>query len=330
MAIPAPSDIAVTPTAAMLVPPMAAEPLLTALANLNYLWQFHRPPLLDVCPTGTVSRNVYVVPVKPSQDTLTYTFQNRLKPDTTSTATIAVDYCTAYSGGGTTWHNLYSDTVGTTAAALLTHTDTAALPRTAVALRFTYTAGAGVLVPHHILVQPTPSTATTGIQTSGFVPFDNGILSLTGAPIHTEFLNRCKLSTLAVLRDRWQCALSFVQCESGVPAKSPAAALGLLALPTVRMFLPMAGDTATIQLQALATVTGGATAALVQVRQVGGVVNEVAQLDADGTIQTASLTLHPQQAGTLDAYADIEIAAASESSYRTDVRAVMGWWRPTE
>ena len=332
MAMTTPTDIQITPQAAMLVPTMGAEPILTALENLNYLWQWHRPPFVDVCPTGDSSRNAYVIPIKdkPSADGLTYTFEHRVMPDTTSTCTITVDYCTTYSGGTTTWHNIYTVTVGTVATGLLTQTDTGVIPANAKALRVQYGAAVGTVMVHHILVYPSPSNASAGIQHSGFVPFDDGVLTLTGSPIHTEFLNRIKLSTLSILRDRYQCCLSFLQPETGTPPFSPSVGpFGMSALPTVRCFLPYAGQTATLHLVGLGTVTGGTGYGVVQVRQVGGAKNESILFTSDGVVREGDLTLHPQNYGKIDAFVDLEIAAQSPT-YRTDLRAMFGWWRPTE
>jgi len=327
MAITTPAGIQITSTSGLMLPTMGKQPLQRALENLNYLWKFHRPPLVDVCLNPSTTRDYFVIPIMPSADGLDYTAVHRLMPTNTTTCNITIDYCTAYTGGGTTWHNLLNINPATTAATLLTRSDTITIPSTAVALRIYYDPAAGTIFPHHLLVYPSPGDAVAGIKAgSGFVPFDDGLLNgATGAPVHTEHLNRCKLSTLAVLRDRRQNCLSMVQRDSSDPlAKRTVESWG--GLPVVRAFFPFQGDTVTIDLRVLADVSAGGTAGLIRVSQVGG---QAVTFAANGAIQSDTLTLTLQGDGPLK-YADIEIACKATTGHTTKPRAIMGFWRPTD
>ena len=316
---------------------MAARPLQTALENLNYLWKWHRPALVDVCPTWSSVRGYYVMPVTPSVDGLPYTLETRLWTLDALGASITVEYTTAYTGLTTTWHNLYTVTPATTANALLTHVQTGiVVPRLAVALRWTLDGAGAGNYPQHLLVYPSPGDAVVGIQTSGFISFDDGLLALVGgAAVNTEYLNRCKVSSLALLVDRRQQALSFLATETGTP---PVSLTGngldgqFQDLPAARVYFPGQGPTASIAISVLAGVSGGATTDMVRVHQLGGGVNaQDLMFPADGAIHTATLQLAVQQgdSGTpLDRYADLAVGVRTIGSNTTYVRAVSGYWTP--
>jgi len=318
------------------VPPMAAQPLKTALENLNYLWKWHRPPLVDLCPTRNVAADrgfVAHIPIRPSADGLSYTFETRILPFATSTCTVKIEYCTTYAGAGTTWTNLATTAgIATTAHTHLTHTDASlTIPAAAVALRLTVTAaGSGYLRVDHFLVYPTPVAPVAGIASgSGFVPFDDGLLGAAGAPIHTELINRCKLSAVAVTRDRWQMAVSFVQQAESTVAYPCSGSTTWTALPPMRVYLP--GQTnGHLYLHVLATVDAGATADLVRIRQIGVAGGLAATFNADETLDANGFDVFVQRPGELGAYVDLEIACRNTAGNTTSLRTVVGFWRPND
>lgn len=323
--------VQVTPAGGLIVPAMAATPLQTALENVNYLWKWHRPPLVDVCPTtpGTAGRGTFVHPIIPSADGLRYSFQVRAMPTNNGTATITVDYCTAYSGGGTAWTNLYTVNPAITAATLLTDTRTNyVIPATAVALRFDVQVSAGTVRIDHFLVYPTPDAPTAGIQPSGYIPWDNGLLqSVAGAAVNTEYLNRAKLSVLNLLRDRRQQAVSFLQEETGTPHVVQTKTTWR-SFPRVRAYFPFQGPSASLAIRALVDVTAGSTSGLVRVRQVGG-TGEPAVFDATGAITSDTLAVDLQGTGLMR-HADLEVSLLATAGNTTRLRSISGYWRPTE
>lgn len=340
VAILTPSTLQVTSQAGLLVPAMAADPLRTALQNLNYLWRQYRPPLVDLCPNVAVTggRAKLVYPIWPSQDGIKYNVEHRLMPSWTTTATITVDYCTSYTGGTTTWTNLATSSTATTANVLLTKLDNGlVIPANAVALRFDYQVALGTCAAEHVLVYPAADACTVGIKPSGFVPFDDGMLAVAGAPIHTELLNRCKRSTLAIVRDRRQQVLSFGQVETGTtwtvcppdkaPIDAPASYEQFRDLPAVRIWLPYQGPTVVVALRVLADVDAGATADLIRVRQLGVQDAQSISFSASGAIVSGTLRLNLQGQG-LSRYADIAIAARRTTGNSTRLRAVSAYWTP--
>lgn len=338
MAITAPATLQVSKEWQLALPKMAQQPLRRVLEDLNHLWKFHSPPLASVCYTAapTLGRAVrFVIPITPSTDGLEHTVEHRLLPSATSNCQIDVDYTTSYAGGGTVWVNIYGVNPATTAATLLTQVDTGkTIPATARALRVTYTPAAGNVTLHHLLVYPRPTAApAVGIKTSGFIPFDDGLLTHADrAPVHTEWLNRLRKSAVALLRDRRQNCLSFVQEEATANTRVVITATAFVAFPRVRVYFPgQTSKSLTVEVKILATVSAGATASLVMVQQVPSFgtpdATKSATFAADNAINSATLTLWLEGDG-LGRFADLEISAKATAGNSTYLLAVMATWKP--
>lgn len=337
MTISNPATVTITAASALYLPAMAQQPLKAALDNINYLMQYHRPPLASVCWTvaPALARSaVFVFPVLPSVDGLLYTAIHRFTcSSATQTVTIDVDETANYTGAGTTWNNLTSDnaTSSGTGGALSTHTQANfVIASTTEALRVTLTApAAGTRTDHHCLIYPSPAAPTVGIATSGAVPFDDGMLAhADSAPIHTELVNRCKVTASAVLTSRKQNCLSFVQEETtykylwdtkGVNKYYP--------LPAGRMWLPNQGPEVNIDLLVLATVDAGSNVGMVRIRQIDAPGAKGVAFDADETIQVGTLAVTMQGQGLMT-WADLEIGVQRTTGNESRLLAVMGYYTP--
>lgn len=326
-------NIQITAQQALVNPAMDQWPLRTALENINYLWKWHRPPLVDLCPTTDPlqGRATIAIPIIPSVDGLPYKADLCIWATAATTFTGTIKYCTSYTGLGTTWTSWKSVSGGVSAAVLtLWNTTAGTLPATAVALQVDVQVAAGAVRVDHVLVYPAPGDAVAGIQPSGFVPFDDGMISATGSPIHTEHINRCKTSSLAVLRDRVQAAFSFAQVEGNAVDYDRSGSAGWRALPMARLWLPYQSK-ATLLWRVIASTSGGTTTDVVRVRQLG-VFDPMAVLptfDADRTIQTAVMEVTPQGSGAMryvDLALEAERAGVSDS---TRIHSAMAWWFPT-
>lgn len=319
----------------MLLPKMTTQPLKMAMENINYLWQWHRPQLVSFAPhmSGAVARaSEYHIPIIPSADGLRYSFEHRFSCSGISQAvTISVDYCTTYAGGGTAWSALYSaaETSDGTGGALTrkTHSNYT-IPVTAVALRVSYTApAAGTRKDHHVLVYPTPDVAAAGVQDSGFVPFDDTVIGhADGGAVHTEWINRCKRSAVAVLKDRRQMAFSFVQEFSTTPKEARTDKTAFWPMPAARLRLPWQSGTVTLQVYAIGAVTAGTTANLLRLAQMGGPGKSVL-LAADGAIQTAQLQCLIDGTGP-DAGVTLQAAYHTTSGNTTRPFSVVAFYQP--
>lgn len=332
MAIVTPTAVGIVPQWQMLLPQMVAQPLQTALRNLNYLHRFHRPALLSAVVNADplLTRTAeYHVPVMPSADGLRYTFEARfICSNATQTVNLSWDYCTTYAGGATAWTNLAANNVVTGGAGTLTTRTDADLtvPANAVALRCTLTApGAGTRTDHHLLVYPTPSAATATAYASGFRPFDDGLfLSADGAPVHTEFLNRCKRSAAAIVQDRKQMAFSFVQEFRTAPRLIRSSSVAEGPYPIGRAFFPNQKGTTTLDVRVIAGVSAGATAGLVSLAQVGLAKTAFA---ASGSIESGTLNVQIQGSGLL-AYADLQFWLKYVAGNATRPWAIVAFYTP--
>ena len=342
MTIATPTGVEITPASALWIPAMAQEPLRTALRNCNYLMQFHRPPIVSHCYTAedALSRaSVYVIPVIASADALRYDLEHRFTCDEAAqSVTVTVDQTATYAGGATTWANIYAQVVTTdvTPGALTTHIKASqAIDATTTALRVTYTAptGSGTATrnDHQVLIYPAPAATVAGLLASGATPYDDGLLAHADkGAIHTEWINRCKVTSSAVLRDRKQCALSFLQDETNQLYQHTTLGHDVYyPLPLVRVWLPNQGPVCTIDLRVLASVDGGLGTDQIRIRQAGGVPGGASiTFDALSTaIDSNTLALTMQGAGLMR-YADVEIAVAHTAGNKTRLKAVTGYYTP--
>jgi len=329
-----PTGIQISGSSQLWLPAMAQEPLKTALENLNYLMQWHRPPLVSWCYTNheaLTRSSTYIVPVMPSVDGLRYNLEHRFVcSNAAQSVTVTVDETATYAGstGGTTWSNLYSQVVvsSSTAGGLTTHEKTAQpINTTTTALRITLGApGAGDRTDHHLLCYPAPDAPSAGIKTSGATPFDDGLITHPDlAPLHTEWLNRCKKTAVAVLTDRKQMCLSFGQDETNQPYQWSTKST-FQALPAARIWLPNQGPTCTIDLRVLGTVAAGVATGLIEVRQVGG---KTATFNASGSIESGTLELKMKGEGLMT-YADVEVAVSRTPGNTTKLLAISGYYTP--
>lgn len=319
----------------MFLPQMVAQPLLMALRNLNYLWRYYQPALVTVRPThdpDVTRTSYYHIPVIPSVDGLRYNFETRFVCSAAAqNVTVAWDYTTAYAGAGTVWVNLFSNVVVSAgAAALTTRQDTnIQILATAVAVRVSLTAPAvGHRNDQHFLAYPAPAAPTAGLQVSGYAPFDDGLfLDANLAPIHTEWLNRCKASTVAILQDRKQMAFSFVQEFVAIPRYRVGAIAGLAqsnSYPVARCWLPGQAGNLNLNVYGIGIVSGGTTADKMTLGQVGG---QNVTLDATGNIDTGALSCNVTTPGLLG-FVDLRRSASSTDFRITTPYAVVAYYTP--
>jgi len=334
MTVNTPAGIQVSKEYQFMLPAMAQEPLKTALENCNYLIKHHRPAIVDDCPNQsyTMTRTAtYAVPITPSADALRYTFETRWRcSSATQSVTVTVDYTTSYvAGGGTTWVNIFSQATVSAGAGTITVQTKAdqAIPATAVALRYQITApGAGDRDDQHLLVYPTPADTTTGVATSGAVPFDDGLMtSVDLAAIHTEWINRCKTTAVAVLQDRKQRAYSFLD-EEGNAGFGRSSAEDWYSLPPVRVYLPHQSPTVKLQFYVLSLVNAGATADLIRISQLGGTQVKAAATD---TIQNVELTVTTKGSGAMT-HADIRVEVKTTAGNNNTLSSVCAYYTPGE
>lgn len=341
------ADLTITPAEDLIFRPMAEAPLDAALGNVNWLWLYHRPPLVDACPMigSGISRTSYVViPIVAADDATDMRYDVRTVAITSAAAnlTVTLEYCTAYtglaaSGTPTTWTNIFTQATATGAGTVTVQTKTAqSIPATAVALRWTVSVSVGTYELHHLSALPAPTAIPTGVRPSGFVPYDDGISALTGAPMHTELLNRCRGSAISVLRDRRIMRMCLAADETQANcAASETDKTALAAWPQVTIGFPYAGETVDLAVYALATVSAGSSAGLIEVRQVaepglpvtGSITLAASGTDGSGGIKTDTLTVRPVGQG-LARRATLDVRSKTTAGNDLHIHALVAIWRP--
>lgn len=342
MAIPLNTKLNITPQADLVLATQELLPLASALENVNWLWVNHKPPLVDVCPStpSAMTRNtVIVVPIIPSADGIAYDFHTTISAGAALTLTVTVEYTASYtglaaSGTPTAWVNIFTQATAFGAGGRQVQVKLAqTVPTAAVALRWTLSVSASTYEAHHILALPGETTVATGLKTSGFLCYDTGLFgTVTGAPVHTELLNRCRRSATALLIDRKQMAFSFAQDE--VQANYRVRSYNQSQyqnFQTVRVWFPNQGKTATLNMRALVSITGGA-AATVKISQQGadGVTSPQSVTftgTVAGAITTGDLLLTLQGTG-LGRYADLILEWKTDGAFYTYLHSIVGIWKP--
>lgn len=327
MTRPSPSQAEILPLSAFVLPPLAVEPLRTIMRNINAVWLYHQPPHIQAMPANEYHAGVtsaeYVIPISPSADGLPYFAELALSP----LVTVTRDYYYSATGAitaGATWTSIGSYT-GSTGASGIVQDSLSAIPAGSRAIKVQLSS-ASSFFPQAIVVYPRPTSIPAGVQPSGFVAYDDGILEgAAGAPLHQEMLDRCRRSPLAVWHDRLQCGLSLV-CEINDRTNHPAKAGGTTVwrLGAVRIRLPGYGGPTRFRVSAIAQHSGAAPVSDVVTVRLSGVDAASVSLDATAQTETATITVTPAGTG-IEAYVDAEIEIRSGGSGTTYLHGLCIW-----
>lgn len=335
MTITTPSDFNVIDFGDFINPQFDAQPLQKTLENTNHAWRYYQPAVASVCFSAgrsiTEATTTFVIPLKPSVDSLEYTFRHTFVADSSDTLVRTVSYSNSPALSG--WVSLYSSSSTTTAGAVNVIDDGPhVIPFTADAIKVEYQHSSTAWSPHHLLVFPTPSSTPTGTQTSGFSCFDDGLLSTAGAPITTEHLNRAKSNVIALLQDRK--AMAFSYCDeydfrymATGTLTTAATTMEYRPLPPCRVYVPGRGPTVTLNVAAVGSVASGSTSNLIRVQQYapppGKNTASALKMDADGQIGSGTIECLVVNPG-LQGYVDVEIAL-KKTSGDTYLHSCVGW-----
>jgi hypothetical protein len=331
MTITIPTGVVVVDQADLIQPSADADPLQTILENAAHLYAYGPAHLTAVytCADKITGRSVvFQVPIVPSADGIDYTFKHHVRTGTgTSNLTVKVEEWT-----GAAWNTIENSTaIAAGANTVVTHSHTDTVDANATILRLTYSRATGTdeLTPDSVCMYPAVSSIAAGIKTSSFVPFDDGLLSSAGSPVHTEFLNRAVRDAAAVLRDRQQCALAFVQEDSSTYTKHEVSTAGVGAGAYIRLgaarFSAPYQVNPLINVYVIASVSAGSTSDIVRVRQLGPQGEQVL-LSASGGVETGTLRL--KMPGGPYSVADLEVAATHMPGSEAYIHAVVAYWTP--
>jgi len=334
MTIATPAALTVAKTIALLSAPADAEPLKGTLENAAHMYAAGPAHMTCVftCADKIASRSArFEIPIHPSQDGLPYVFRHHCRTGTgTSNLNLTVE---EWTGGA--WNTLEVTTAisaGADTVVTYTHTDTIAAAATKLRITWARTVGFHQFTPDSLCIYPAVAAIGAGKTTAGHVPFDDGLLTTTGAPIHTELFNRAVRNALSALQDRRQCALAFVQ-EDGTAGsgyvKHEVSTAGLGAGVFARMgaarFSCPHQVNPQITIYVLASVSGGTTSDIVRVQQ-NGPQGTSTLLAASGSVVMGTLTLATP--GGPGSHVDLEVLATHPAGNEAYVHAVVAYWQP--
>ena len=327
-----PGDLSIVKASQYLSPPADEEPLRTILKNANWLYAKYQPPLVNVVWTAVsvADRSTqFIVPILPSADGLSYTFRHMVQALTFVPANEPLSI-TVEEWTGAVWSSLESTgyTIAASDNTWITYSHDDPIDATATMLRITYDRdNSSEYTPGSLLVYPNPGAVGAGKKTSGFWPFDNGLLTAAGAPLNVEHHNRASRNAAAVLADRAQMVASFAQESTAgavrwTSAMTPLAAGQWVKFGRAVATFPGQRDPL-LQVRVIASVSAGATADLVMLRQVGGAA---VALDATGSVDAGTLLLDLDAAGTDGARAELEIYVRATAGNTTYLHACCASW----
>ena len=330
MSISTPAALAIIKQHELLYTDAGAARLLTIADNVHHM--YCRGPAHSVvvytCEakiTGRSSR--FEWPIIPSVDGLPYVFRHHCRTGTgTSNLALTVEEWT-----GAAWVTLESASiaVGANTVATYAHTDTINASATKLRVTWSRVTGSHEFTPGSVAVYPLVSTIAAGKTAAGFIPQDDGLLSATGAPVHTEAFNRAARNAMVILQDRKQPALSFVQEDAyGAllyePSGSSLGADEWVRMGAAWLSMPWQVDP-TLDVYAIGSVSGGATADLIAVSQAGA-DGGIVTLNATGAVVHGTIKLD-LDGGPL-AGCVLEVLAKYTAGNETAVNAVCAYWTP--
>lgn len=193
--------------------PAGIEPINAMAQRTHFVYSHHRPALFSasvLCANATTHTAFF--PIQPSADGLSYDFEVRAYFADAATYSCRIRYGTA-SASGSWAGTVVTGTVeisGAEASGWSTFSGT--IPANATYLEV-YSSGGNHQL-QHVLVRPSRvASIAAGIKPSFFAPFDDGFLT-TGAPIHTEYINRIVANSSYVYFDRKWCLWSWLQTSA--------------------------------------------------------------------------------------------------------------------
>jgi len=270
--------------------PAAIEPVNTLAQRTHFMYRNHTPAAFTgvVWSTMAATQETFF-PISPSADGLDYTALVNISYAGNDTFTLRAYYTAGTATNGATWTQFGTQSTALTGSPThSTLTATGGIPAAAKFIRIVTSTGA---TTNHqvtgVTVYPAPGTPAA-TQDSGFIAFDNGFLG-TGAPIHTEYLNRCANNAIAVYKDRKWCVWSFLQ-TAALPLRISCATPGAyrsLGMAACSMPDDLLTRTATVKVRAN---DSSGTDGYVEVYQLNGQTTG-STLTADNTDRSTTITL---------------------------------------
>lgn len=303
---------------ALSAPAMAADPLKTAMLNGNWLYLYHRPQLNSTIALATQAGRDLVIylPVLPSVDDIAYRIEQGIYAGAVGVVLVTTDWADATLMG---WTNLEAATAVATINGHVWKTALdVVLPAAARVVRITMQYGITAFRPGHSLIWPQPTVIAAGIASSGFVPFDDTLITSTGAPVNTEMLDRCIINRNAVLRDRQQGVCGFAQGSTVATATYGVSAINFTKFADFRPKIPLPDSQPySLRYSVVAIVDAGGTADLILITTPLGVVT----VAADGALYEGAI-------GCIGKRPQISVSCKATAGNNTYLSSFAMFWLP--
>lgn len=339
MTITTPTALEVVTKSELVTARIESQPLHKILRGVNFLYQHHRPALVDVVLTGepdTARDQAFEFSIRPSADSLTYRVIVGWNQEAAGNTQVIVK---EFRTSTTSYHVINSHTSTAYAGGESTVSERFTIDATATRLRVEFVASAKYN-PGHVLAYPEPLT-TPASSSSGFRAYDDGLWGSAGAPLHTELINRCKSSAVAVLRDRKQVALSLCQEHSISPLldgkyNTSFYSYGSISMPIAQAVCSLPGQSKTeIDLYCIGYTDSATPGTFYKVRvsQIGGgagssvifqLSNAFDNLPATDAEQTQKITLY----GEAPRVEVSIISGDATGTYKCVLNSLIGLWTP--
>ena len=299
--------------------PAAVEPVNTLAQRTHYVYRNHAPPIFTgiVWNAAATGHEAYF-PISPSADGLSYIVDVFMSYTGADTYVLRVYSTPDSATASATWTLLATDSDAITGASHHQYSATITIPAATKFLRIASASSTNHQLTG-VTVYPALTNSPSATNPSGFLAFDDGFLG-TGAPVHTEYLNRTLNNAAAVYKDRKWGVFSFLQTTALSVRLAPTDGIGTRALGKARISMPddLLTRTATVKVRANDSASPDG---FVEVYQVNGNTTG-STLTADNTDRSTTITLKGStpviaarvvSSGTVDVYyVTVEIAPTLE------------------
>jgi hypothetical protein len=278
--------------------PYGASPLSKLGENINHLYRYHSPALVNLAlvntGSATASSRTYIFAMPASTDaeppsaTTNYRMEVHGFTDQSTTLTAQLWYQAGQSTS--TWSTAFSASGTVNGDGWVR--GTGALLTTVTHGKLVISAAAGNIVPHCVIIYPQAPLPQPTVKTDdGFIPYVSTVLeSVTGAGIHREMLNRFRENVRVILRSRRQAVFGYVDTETATHRFTNTNNSSALVAVTGAHLPGQRGATITVRYRI--TGTAGGTSNKVYLAELGG---ETVALTVDDTDRTETMVLASEE-----------------------------------
>jgi hypothetical protein len=280
--------------------PYGASPLSKLGENINHLYRYHSPALVNLALVNTGSATtasytyIFAMPAstdaEPPSATTNYRMEVHGFTDQSTTLTAQLYWQAGQSTS--TWNTAFSASGTVHGDGWVRGTGGLRTDVTHGKLVISSSGGLSDIVPHCVIIYPQAPLSLPTVKTDdGFIPYVSTVLeSVTGAGIHREMLNRFRENVRVILRARKQAVFGYADTETATHRFSNATNSSALVAVTGAHLPGQRGATITVRYR-ITDIAGG-TSNKAYLAELGG---ETVALTVDDTDRTATMVLASEE-----------------------------------